>query len=518
MDYSKVVKNNCKGEKKMKKFMMKLLRCFMLVLGIMGATGVVVHAKSSDAFPNVSTGCYIKGYCYRVHETTGNKVYVYANEDCTNRNAREYISAKTDECYIVQTSNRTNNVKVSYPTSTGRKYRWTVMETFTSKDSYSLKYATASIPAYKFASSSYRYGSISKNDPVRLYESCNGYTRVLYPVSNGYKLAWISDSNVNKYLRSSETTNYASISEGTYKIATALNDTYVLDVNNYAKFNGGNVEIYPYHGTANEKWKITSVGNGYYVIIDTNSGKALDVSGGGTASQTNVQIWESNNTQAQKWRFISAGNGYYYIVNAGGCYLDVQNGTVQNGNNVWVYTKNNTNAQKWKLTGVSESNPVNNSTTLASPVPTGAKFNKKTSDSGWYGYHDINRGVYVGMPVYAITDGTISCYQAYRTYSGTKYLTSYGNFIEFTSRDGVYKAKYCHLNGFNNVSLNIPSSRTKRVSGSNGKIKLSTRYVSKGELIGYIGTTGNSSGAHLHFELRKNGMRIDPTSVINGLV
>lgn len=40
--------------------------------------------------------------------------------------------------------------------------------------------------------------------------------------------------------------------------------------------------------------------------------------------------------------------------------------------------------------------------TLASPVPAGAKFSKKTWDGNGRWYHDINRGVYQGMPVYAV--------------------------------------------------------------------------------------------------------------------
>lgn len=80
---------------------------------------------------------------------------------------------------------------------------------------------------------------------------------------------------------------------------------------------------------------------------------------------------------------------------------------------------------------------------LHSPVPSGCKFNTKTSDNGWYGYHDINRGVSSSTPVYAIADGTVTYKQAYRVYNGVKKLTSYGNFIEFRSSDNTYTAKYC---------------------------------------------------------------------------
>ena len=177
-----------------------------------------------------------------------------------------------------------------------------------------------------------------------------------------------------------------------------------------------------------------------------------------------------------------------------------------------------TNANKYiKPSSTSTSKPKqekNTSSGLAYPVPSGCKFSKKTSDGGWYGYHDINRNVTSSTPVYAIANGKVTYKQAYRTYGGVKYLTSYGNYIEFVSSDKKYSAKYCHLSKFaNGVSQKIKSSRTKRVSGSAGTYTLTTRTVKKGDIIGYIGTTGNSSGNHLHFELRKSAKRIDPTSV-----
>lgn len=168
-------------------------------------------------------------------------------------------------------------------------------------------------------------------------------------------------------------------------------------------------------------------------------------------------------------------------------------------------------------TGSSSSPAVSNG--LHSPVPAGCYFNKKTSDSGVVIYHDINVGVSTNTPVYAIADGTVTFKQAYKVdSSGQRRLTSYGNYVEFTSADGTITVKYAHLDRFAGVQQSIPSSSTWRVSGSNKPLVLGTRQVKAGDILGYIGSTGNSSGNHLHIEVRVNGVRVDPTTLFPGLV
>lgn len=91
-------------------------------------------------------------------------------------------------------------------------------------------------------------------------------------------------------------------------------------------------------------------------------------------------------------------------------------------------------------------------------------------------------GAAYGSPVYAVADGTIS-------YAGRK--GGYGNFIQLNFAGG-YASGYAHLSRFA-VS---PGQR-----------------VSRGQVIGYVGSTGLSTGPHLHYEMYRNGARINPSSV-----
>ncbi len=68
------------------------------------------------------------------------------------------------------------------------------------------------------------------------------------------------------------------------------------------------------------------------------------------------------------------------------------------------------------------------------------------------------------------------------------YNSSYGNYVVVSHSDGT-STLYAHMN------------RRNATVG---------QTVSQGQVIGYVGTTGSSTGNHLHFEIRVNGSRVDP--------
>mgnify|MGYP006191458541 FL=1 len=83
-----------------------------------------------------------------------------------------------------------------------------------------------------------------------------------------------------------------------------------------------------------------------------------------------------------------------------------------------------------------------------------------------------------GTPIYATGDGVV--------YKADASLSGYGNHIEINHGYG-YKTLYAHLSKYNCR----PGQRVKR-----------------GDIIGYVGSTGRSQAPHLHYEVFKNGERI----------
>lgn len=90
------------------------------------------------------------------------------------------------------------------------------------------------------------------------------------------------------------------------------------------------------------------------------------------------------------------------------------------------------------------------------------------------------------QPIYAVKSGTVTVAQGGCTTGqiGNMCNGGYGNHVEIDHGSG-YQTLYAHM---------IPNS----IQVTEGQ------QVEKGDIIGYVGSTGNSSGPHLHFEVRKN--------------
>ena len=141
-----------------------------------------------------------------------------------------------------------------------------------------------------------------------------------------------------------------TISDDEYHIVSVLDEKQGLDVENCSKNDGANIQIYPNTWDARETFHVNYLGDGYYKITNSYSGKSLDVAGADTRCGTNLQQYGYNGVNQQQWILRKTSDGYYKIISkASGLCVDVENGVAANNANVWMWTSNETKAQKWKF-------------------------------------------------------------------------------------------------------------------------------------------------------------------------
>jgi hypothetical protein len=68
-----------------------------------------------------------------------------------------------------------------------------------------------------------------------------------------------------------------------------------------------NVTQYTSNGGSHQQWLIKSAGNGYYYVISKISGLYLDVQGGKAYNKCNVDVFPGHGSGNQKWKFVKIG-------------------------------------------------------------------------------------------------------------------------------------------------------------------------------------------------------------------
>jgi murein DD-endopeptidase MepM/ murein hydrolase activator NlpD len=102
---------------------------------------------------------------------------------------------------------------------------------------------------------------------------------------------------------------------------------------------------------------------------------------------------------------------------------------------------------------------------------------------GYVRFHDgVDLAASAGTPIVAAADGRVV---------GAGWRGGYGQQVEIAHADGL-ETLYGHMS---------------RIAARAGEM------VRKGEVIGYVGSTGLSTGPHLHFEVTRNGRPVNPMSV-----
>ncbi len=99
-------------------------------------------------------------------------------------------------------------------------------------------------------------------------------------------------------------------------------------------------------------------------------------------------------------------------------------------------------------------------------------------------HHGVDLGAYEGTPIYASRSGTVTI---------ASYDWSSGYWVNINHGDG-FSSRYLHMTHY---------------------VVSAGQYVTKGQIIGYVGSTGTSTGPHLHFGIYYNGVSQNPAAYIN---
>lgn len=152
------------------------------------------------------------------------------------------------------------------------------------------------------------------------------------------------------------------------------------------------------------------------------------------------------------------------------------------GKNVNMLKWSQDGRQQWfEASGVGERRGV-----LAAPVSGRLSSTYGTRFHPILGYRRMHAGVdfaaAFGSPIYAVTDGRVS-------YAG--WHGGHGKYVRLEHSGGIGSG-YAHMS---------------RIAVASGQM------VRRGQVIGYVGSTGLSTGPHLHYELYRGGATVNPNSI-----
>ncbi|MBC1935089.1 hypothetical protein HCA69_01835 [Listeria grandensis] len=187
--------------------------------------------------------------------------------------------------------------------------------------------------------------NLKNNDPANknYVLDLEGSNVQVYPPNNSVAQKWTL-----------EFINEHPLEDGEYTLSTGSNSFFVADVNKVEPY--GNVNVWNYHGGANQKWKLVyhpeynntyrihSVQDPNYILVNNNQ---------------DVQVYEAERTGDVGYWKIDNSSGKYILRNFAepNMALDFHRGLPENGADITVQPSHGGDAQKWEIHPII-SNPI----------------------------------------------------------------------------------------------------------------------------------------------------------------
>ena len=199
-----------------------------------------------------------------------------------------------------------------------------------------------------------------------------------------------------------------------------------------------------------------------------------------------VYPWDSDSGVGHVWMYIGGGS-WAECTPKGGTRGDNWSIKFMQRNQSHYFTYSGFKAQSSETIKGSTGEWIN-------PVPNYTRVSRRYISQKEHGALDI--AAPTGTPIYAASQGVVIAQkQNWTLLDGKDGMASYGNYINIDNGNGIY-TMYAHM------------VQTVATVG---------QTVKAGDLIGYVGNTGNQFGAHCHFEIRINvnsqSGRLDPDNL-----
>ena len=258
------------------------------------------NANANVSYSSDSSAGYVAKFssnavrCYTLAST--GRVYAYSDMTLNNKMNSSYIACAMDECYIQSVNLTYGSVKLSYPTSSGRKSMFFRITDILASPSATpaTYYADHKIYTYKWAGS-IQYGYINCEN-VAVLGTSGAYTQILYSIGSGYyKIGFIKTSDMS----SSGTQNSNPVNNTPANNGTFQNNIYNLAVNSVGT-----------SGSFYQKWYGVSSSTPYCVIYAMYIARNAMANAGYSTAQINSIMPKYASTSL--WAKFYNAKGRYY--------------------------------------------------------------------------------------------------------------------------------------------------------------------------------------------------------------
>ena len=205
--------------------------------------------------------------------------------------------------------------------------------------------------------------------------------------------------------------------KGVYSICSYGNKNRGMDVVDFSKENGAQVQLYDYLGNPHQQFILYDCGEGYYQLVARNSGKVVEIPQSSKGNGEWIKIYDNNGTHTQQWavvenrydeasavtlytdegykgKAVTLSEGEYNLSRMGLYNLkdnDMSSLKVTPGFKVTIYEGDNFNGKSKSY--------------IASESFVGAEWNDKMSSLTVEAYHELQVTYQIGDDSEAVTSG-----------------------------------------------------------------------------------------------------------------